>query len=141
MTRIPRFGQTLDDVIAGFEAPRFFGGVFATVLPDKMSAAPAVTPELNALLRRVKLGRCLDTLPDRLARAATGGMGHVGFLASSTSPMRSSDATSPARSIAPSLLWGGPLRLAGVVVGSGAWDAGGPPPWWGPSVVMLGVAG
>ena len=31
-----------------------------------MSTTPTVTPELKALLRRVKLGRCLDTLPERL---------------------------------------------------------------------------
>jgi DNA replication protein DnaC len=43
-------------------------------------SAPAVTPELKALLRRVKLGRCLDTLPERLALAHTGGMGHAEFL-------------------------------------------------------------
>jgi DNA replication protein DnaC len=42
--------------------------------------APTVTPELKALLRRVKLGRCLDTLPERLALAATGGLGHAEFL-------------------------------------------------------------
>ncbi len=31
-----------------------------------MSApAPAVSPELKALLRRVKLGKVLDTLPER----------------------------------------------------------------------------
>ena len=42
--------------------------------------APTVTPELKALLRRVKLGRCLDTLPERLALAHTGGMGHAEFL-------------------------------------------------------------
>jgi DNA replication protein DnaC len=41
---------------------------------------PIVTPELAALLRRVKLGRCLDTLPERLALATTGQMGHVEFL-------------------------------------------------------------
>jgi DNA replication protein DnaC len=41
---------------------------------------PTVTPELKALLRRVKLGRCLDTLPERLALAHTGGMGHAEFL-------------------------------------------------------------
>jgi hypothetical protein len=45
-----------------------------------MSTAPTVTPELKALLRRVKLGRCLDTLPERLALATTGGMGHAEFL-------------------------------------------------------------
>ncbi len=43
-------------------------------------SAPAVTPELRTLLRRVKLGRCLDTLPERLALAQTGGLGHAEFL-------------------------------------------------------------
>ena len=43
-------------------------------------SAPTVSPELRALLRRVKLGRCLDTLPERLALAATGGLGHAEFL-------------------------------------------------------------
>jgi DNA replication protein DnaC len=43
-------------------------------------SAPTVTPELKALLRRVKLGRCLDTLPERLALATTGGLGHAEFL-------------------------------------------------------------
>ena len=42
--------------------------------------APTVTPELKTLLRRVKLGRCLDTLPERLALANTAGMGHAEFL-------------------------------------------------------------
>tara|TARA_R100000306_G_scaffold59169_1_gene57983 strand:- start:22 stop:828 length:807 start_codon:yes stop_codon:yes gene_type:complete len=45
-----------------------------------MSTTPTVTPELKALLRRVKLGRCLDTLPERLALASTGQMGHAEFL-------------------------------------------------------------
>jgi DNA replication protein DnaC len=45
-----------------------------------MSAAAELTPELKALLRRVKLGRCLDTLPERLALARTGGLGHAEFL-------------------------------------------------------------
>jgi DNA replication protein DnaC len=43
-------------------------------------SVPTVTPELKALLRRVKLGRCLDTLPERLSLAATGQMGHAEFL-------------------------------------------------------------
>ena len=43
-------------------------------------SAPTITPELKALLRRVKLGRCLDTLPERLALAHSGGMGHAEFL-------------------------------------------------------------
>ena len=46
-----------------------------------MSApAPTISPELKALLRKVKLGRTLDTLPERLALARTGGMGHAQFL-------------------------------------------------------------
>src|SRR5665811_127843 len=43
-------------------------------------STPTVTPELAALLRRVKLGRCLDTLPERLALAHTGQMGNAEFL-------------------------------------------------------------
>jgi hypothetical protein len=42
--------------------------------------APTLTPELKALLHRVELGRCLDTLPERLALAHTAGMGHAEFL-------------------------------------------------------------
>ena len=45
-----------------------------------MSAVVEVTPELKALLRRVKLGRCLDTLPERLALARTSALGHGEFL-------------------------------------------------------------
>ncbi len=45
-----------------------------------MTTTPIVTPELKALLRRVKLGRYLDTLPERLALATTAGMGHAEFL-------------------------------------------------------------
>lgn len=43
-------------------------------------SAVEVSPELKALLRRVKLGRCLDTLPERLALARSGQMGHAEFL-------------------------------------------------------------
>ena len=44
--------QTIDDVIAGFEAAwRFFGGVFATVIPDNMKTivdgADAIEPRFN----------------------------------------------------------------------------------------------
>jgi len=42
--------------------------------------APAVTGELKTLLRAVKLGRCLDTLPERLALAKTRGLSHHEFL-------------------------------------------------------------
>lgn len=51
-----------------------------------MSRAPAATPapsvdaELKALLRKVKLGRCLDTLPERLALARTEQLPHADFL-------------------------------------------------------------
>ena len=42
--------------------------------------APTVSPELRALLRRVKLGQLLDTLPERLALAKTNGLAHGEFL-------------------------------------------------------------
>lgn len=46
-----------------------------------MSApAPTVSPELKALLRKLKLGRMSDTLPERLALAKTHGLGHAEFL-------------------------------------------------------------
>ena len=46
-----------------------------------MSApAPVVTPELRALLRRVKLGKLLDTLPERLALAKANGLSHAEVL-------------------------------------------------------------
>ncbi len=51
-------------------------GAYAAALLE----VPTVTPELRALLRRVKLGRCLDTLPERLALASTAGMGYAEFL-------------------------------------------------------------
>lgn len=45
-----------------------------------MNAALSVTPELKALLRRVKLGRCLDTLPERLTLAHSQKLTHHEFL-------------------------------------------------------------
>src|SRR5579884_2663094 len=42
--------------------------------------APTISAELRAVLRQVKLGRCLDTLPERLALAKARGMGHAEFL-------------------------------------------------------------
>jgi DNA replication protein DnaC len=39
-----------------------------------------ITPELKALMRRLKLGQLLDTLPDRLALARTNRMPHHDFL-------------------------------------------------------------
>jgi hypothetical protein len=41
---------------------------------------PTITPELKALLRKVKLGQCLDTLPERLALAKSRALGHAEFL-------------------------------------------------------------
>lgn len=41
---------------------------------------PAISPELRALLRRLKLGKSLDTLPERLALAKTRSMSHAEFL-------------------------------------------------------------
>jgi DNA replication protein DnaC len=45
-----------------------------------MSPAPTVSPELRALLRQVKLGQCLTTLPERLALAQTNSLPHAEFL-------------------------------------------------------------
>lgn len=46
-----------------------------------MSApAPSISPELKKLLRAVKLGRCTETLPERLALAKSQGLGHAEFL-------------------------------------------------------------
>jgi DNA replication protein DnaC len=42
--------------------------------------APTITNELKTLLRAVKLGRCLDTLPERLALAKQRGLSHHEFL-------------------------------------------------------------
>jgi DNA replication protein DnaC len=42
--------------------------------------APTVSAELKSLLRRVKLGQTLDTLPERLALARTRSLGHAEFL-------------------------------------------------------------
>ena len=46
-----------------------------------MSApAPTVSPELRVLLRRLRLGQLLDTLPERLALAKSHGLSHHDFL-------------------------------------------------------------
>jgi len=42
--------------------------------------APTITPELKALLRRVKLGKTLDTLPERLTLARQNRLEHAEFL-------------------------------------------------------------
>ncbi len=41
------------------------------------SAAPTVSAELRSLLRRLKLGRSLDTLPERLSLARQKTLGHA----------------------------------------------------------------
>jgi len=41
---------------------------------------PIVSAELKGVLRQVKLGRCLDTLPERLALAKSRSMSHAEFL-------------------------------------------------------------
>ncbi len=46
-----------------------------------MSApTPSVSPELKALMRKLKLGRLNDTLPERLALAKTHSLSHAEFL-------------------------------------------------------------
>jgi DNA replication protein DnaC len=44
------------------------------------TAAPSVSPELRSLLRRLKLSRSLDTLPERLALARQNNLAHAEFL-------------------------------------------------------------
>ena len=44
------------------------------------TAAPNVSTELRSLLRRLKLGRSLDTLPERLALARQNTLSHAEFL-------------------------------------------------------------
>ena len=45
-----------------------------------MTPPPVISPELKTVLRQVKLGRCLDTLPERLALARSRNLGHAEFL-------------------------------------------------------------
>ena len=46
-----------------------------------MSApVPVISAELRSLLRRLKLGQALDTLPERLVLASGHGLGHAEFL-------------------------------------------------------------
>ncbi len=42
---------------------------------------PAITPELRALLRRLRLGQVMDTLPERAALAKSSSLSHLDFLA------------------------------------------------------------
>ena len=44
------------------------------------ASTPAISPELKGLLRRVKLGKTLDTLPERLTLATTSKLSHAEFL-------------------------------------------------------------
>jgi DNA replication protein DnaC len=48
--------------------------------PATTSRHPGVDAELKTLLRQVKLGRCLDTLPERLTLARTQKLPHADFL-------------------------------------------------------------
>ena len=53
--------------------------------PRRPDAAPAVkpievSPELKSLMRRLKLGQLLDTLPERLALARSNRLPHHDFL-------------------------------------------------------------
>ena len=45
-----------------------------------MTPPVVISPELKHLLRQVKLGRCLDTLPERLALARSRDLGHAELL-------------------------------------------------------------
>lgn len=72
--------------------------------------APTVTPELKTLLRRVKLGRCLDTLPERLALAHTGVTSNrepIEWLALMADPLLAQSAIDRLQSAAPELVLDG----------------------------------
>jgi hypothetical protein len=56
------------------------------------TTATTVTPELKALLRRLKLGKTLDTLPERLTLARQSKLGHASS-SNSSSPTKSTAAT------------------------------------------------
>jgi DNA replication protein DnaC len=45
-----------------------------------MTPSPTIDPDLAATLRKLKLGRLLDTLPERLALAKTNKLSHAEFL-------------------------------------------------------------
>jgi transposase len=67
----PTYRQTLNDVIAGFEAAwAFFGGVFAVVIPDNMKAivdkADPVDPKLNDAFREYAQARGFAVDPTRI---------------------------------------------------------------------------
>ncbi|GFG66353.1 hypothetical protein MKUB_38430 [Mycobacterium kubicae] len=67
----PTYRQTLNDVIAGFEAAWvFFGGVFAVVIPDNMKAivttAHATEPRLNDAFREYAQARGFAVDPTRV---------------------------------------------------------------------------
>ncbi len=67
----PTYRQTLTEVIAGFEAAwRFFGGVFAVVIPDNMKAivdkADATDPRLNDSFREYAQSRGFVVDPTRI---------------------------------------------------------------------------
>ncbi len=67
----PTYRQTLNDVIAGFEAAWvFFGGVFAVVIPDNMkaivAAANATDPRLNDTFREYAQARGFAVDPARV---------------------------------------------------------------------------
>lgn len=51
-----------------------------TTTPKTTTAGTQVTPELKSMLRRVKLGKTLDTLPDRLTLARQNALTHSEFL-------------------------------------------------------------
>jgi len=67
----PTYRQTLNDVIAGFEAAwAFFGGVFAVAIPDNMKAiverADAIDPKLNDAFREYAQARGFVVDPTRI---------------------------------------------------------------------------
>jgi transposase len=71
----PTFAQTIDEVIAGFEAAwRYFGGIFPVVIPDSMKTivdkADNIEPRFNDTFLEYAQSRGVEIDPARIRRAA-----------------------------------------------------------------------
>lgn len=71
----PTFSQTIEEVIAGFEAAwRYFGGIFPVVIPDSMKAivekADNIEPRFNDTFLEYAQSRGFAIDPARIGRAA-----------------------------------------------------------------------
>ena len=97
----PTYRQTLNDVIAGFEAAWvFFGGVFAVVIPDNMKAivttAHATEPRLNDAFREYAQARGFAVDPTRVRSPKGVGRDHHRALQERMHPRRFTVSPRPA---------------------------------------------